>query len=122
MQRITMKFILAVLLSVLIGAQAHAVETKNPFPGVPIKSKKKMTMIVAPEKVNCQGAHGLQKCLSVTSATGQTRLLYEGIHGYTHKDGKPATLIVERIEYDFANAKAAPQDVSSVQYVLKKQM
>ena len=117
-----MKFILAVLLSVFFSGQALAAGGNNPFPNVPIKSKKKITIIVAPQMVNCQGAQGLQKCLSITSATGKTRLLYEGIHGYTHKDGKPATLIVERIEYDFSNALAAPQDVSSVQYVLKKKM
>ncbi len=116
-----MKYWLLFLSLFFLGAapvRAEQFYEQGHFKHIPIKSKQQLTIVVAPNPVDCHGAHGLQKCLSITSDDGKKDTLYEGIHGYTHKNGQAATLLVERVEYDFTADVPIPQDISSIHYYL----
>ena len=98
----------ALLLCLAFVAGACATEPKE----------LEVEMLVAADSVDCQGAHGPQKCLSARDvrdgdAVGSAYLLFEGIEGFDHDPRFEYHLLVARRELS-----DPPQNASSIRHRL----
>ena len=89
---------------------AADLETEPESPGRP--PGEQMIMIVAPELVDCEGAHP-QKCMQVKFDPAEDwQYFYDQVEGFEFEPGYRYTLLVEKLE-----VQDPPADGSAIQYV-----
>lgn len=108
-----MKYTLIIFLAFIVSCNT----TKNKKEPSLNTSKTTETIVlkVNAEQVNCEGAHGSQKCLQIKELgkDNSWQNLYEGISGFDYQPGYIYKLQVEK-----TTLQSPPQDVSAIQYKL----
>jgi hypothetical protein len=102
----------------LPGAQAGAHQPEDLFDGIPVKSRQEMVLHIAGKMADCNNGWVRQKCVTATFEDGRTENLPLGIKGYEHKEGQPATVLVEQIIIDTSKPELVPMDYQTTQYLL----
>ncbi|WP_460219278.1 DUF4377 domain-containing protein [Psychroserpens sp. MEBiC05023] len=113
-------FIISLFMILMTACQSTKNNTNSASDDIPedhIKSKEIVVLKVNAQEVECDGAHGKQRCLEIKELgiDKEWQLEYDGIKGFEFKPGFVYNLQVQKIEL-----KDPPQDASSIVYKLIK--